>query len=512
MLRNNVKSSSGDVECFEITLERENGVYYAGEVVCGKVKLITKKPINSRGVRIRLRGEGYVHWHTGSGDNRTDFEGNKIYEEHRYTMFGNYFNTSTLNNAGTNAIFGSANGDGIMYIPCHDHEDLRLIVRVMDYDFGKRDDLLGEIYLDTRQLVSSGTAQSFPLKRFGRAEKGEVTLSARIVPMNALFPSSASGTGSKEYSSICELRTHQATGLRNAEWFGGKNDVYVQAYRPPKEDVNENKALPPPETNTVIPVGTMEFPFSFPIRLDAPGTAELNVGDQSYIRYSLYANIDKAWWLDPTVKRVITVLASHPKPVRSLLFPIQYLHSDPVRLASCRCFSFCTSLGTITADALLRRQVFASGELLDLSTTIENRTKSAVTVTISLVTTIQARNTRFKKCSMNTYHKSTPIYTGTISANEPFRFEGLERKARIPVASPTFLGASGMATALHEPLVFTYDIGINVRPPGMCSSSYDILLPVYVQMSLLCVCLYCVCAYIQCIRVCIVYVSRVYIV
>ena len=93
-----------------------------------------------------------------------------------------------------------------------------LAVRVMDYDWGKRDDMLGECVVRLGELMSQtilagGQPVSMPLYRKGRGgEFGEVTLSA-----------------ARGAAGLVVLRCHQATGLRKGDWFG-KNDVYVQAY------------------------------------------------------------------------------------------------------------------------------------------------------------------------------------------------------------------------------------------------------------------------------------------
>lgn len=384
----NVEFGKADmsVSSFEIDLERASGVYYAGEVVRGTVKLVTTKDIKTRGVRVRYQGLGHMHFHTGSGDNRNDYDGLKVYEEQRYTMFGNYFNTSILYEAGEDANFGSASGDGTMYIPCNENDRLEMIVRVMDFDFGKKDDLLGEIVLNVTDLAAKGNTETFSLQRKGKPEKGNVTLSAKIFPMHALFPASPSNAQGpvSGYSAICELRAHRATGLRKAD-FIGKNDVYVQAYRVPNSTVDQNKVLPEPDRTTTLPAGTLVFPFAFPIRVDAPGSAEMRVCDWAFIRYNLYANIDIAWWKDPSVKRTITVIASRPLPPPKLLYPIEYKCLEPVLMSTCCCFPWCTRVGSVTLDARLGRQVFASGERLDFSALLHNSTSQQLTVSVEVV-------------------------------------------------------------------------------------------------------------------------------
>lgn len=419
-----------------------------------------------------------MHFHTGSGDDRHDYEGSKIFEEHRYTMFGNYFNTTILDEAGADAYFGSASGDGIMYIPCNDAERLDMIIRVMDYDFGKRDDLLGETVVDVSELAASGAERSYPLTRNGKAEKAEVTLRARLLPTGVLFPapSRSGGTDLQQHSTICELRAVKATGLRKADFFG-KNDVYVQAYRVGPQGVDRSKALPGPDTKAVLPAGMMVFPFAFPIRPDAPGTAELQVGDWASIRYTLYANIDKAWWMDPCVKRGITVIAARPRPPPSLLFPIEYADPSPVRMSSSCCFPSWTSLGTAALRARLSRQTFASGEPLELTASLLNDASSPLVVTVALVRWALLSTTQKKFHHQQMFKTAIPIYQESVDAGGAWTFDGVRRNMRFPPAYPSFFGASGIATASREPVTFTYALSVTVAPPGMCAKAHTVQFP-----------------------------------
>eukprot|EP00980_Cylindrotheca_fusiformis_P015099 scaffold4166_cov95-Cylindrotheca_fusiformis.AAC.1 len=218
---------------FAIELERQNGIYYAGEVVRGTVKLRCGSAVKCRSVSVQFNGQAKIHWHTGSGDDRSDYDGNTLFEDQRYTIRGNFYKTGLLDNAGENAYFDKIHNLGVIQIPCSSQEtqQLQLIVRVMDYDWGRKDDLLGEVLLDVPALAKSGEKQSFPLTREGRSEKGEATMSAKYMPYDALFPTTSqsgtkiSGDIHQDYCLI--LHIHQATGLRKADW-AGKNDVYVQ--------------------------------------------------------------------------------------------------------------------------------------------------------------------------------------------------------------------------------------------------------------------------------------------
>mmetsp|Transcript_14699 Transcript_14699/g.24493 ORF Transcript_14699/g.24493 Transcript_14699/m.24493 type:complete len:757 (-) Transcript_14699:1513-3783(-) len=471
------KTVSG-VDTFQIQLNRASGVYYAGEVVKGTVKLVTSKDIKTRGVRLRLQGQANIHWHTGSGDNRNDYDGQKIFEEHRCTMFGNYFNTSLLDEVGEDAKFGFANGDGIMYIPCSANEKLELIVRVMDYDFGKRDDLLGEIVVDTNALVSSETAQSFPLQRKGNPEKGEVTLSAKIVPLGSLFES-ASSHQRNAHDSILMLRCHQATGLRKADWIG-KNDVYVQAYRQPEGGINQSVAFPPPDKNATLPAGVLEFPFSFQLRSDAPATAELRAGDWAYIRYTLYANIDIAWWSDPSVRIAITVLnPMRPLPPPSLLYPVEH-KGEPVKIASCLCFP-CLSTGDVTVDVWLSRQVFAPGERMSFRATVLNNTPKPIDVAIELRQCVVLATTGRHECSCHTSREFL-LVGDSVDPQDTWNYDCANREAlHVPAVYPSFFGATGMISARREPLKFSYMLRVKAQAIGTCPSSCKVDVPIIIS-------------------------------
>ena len=98
---------------FAITLDRPSGVYYAGEVITGELTLRANGEA-CRSVLLSCVGKASVHWHTGSGDNRKDFDGKKLFMESERTLWGNFYRTTVLDNAGSDAQFGGAFGDGDM--------------------------------------------------------------------------------------------------------------------------------------------------------------------------------------------------------------------------------------------------------------------------------------------------------------------------------------------------------------------------------------------------------------
>ena len=88
---------------YRIELERQNGVFWAGEKVRGTLVLHTSQPIICRAVRIRWNCCSVCHWHSGSGDDRNDYHGSLDYGSSKQTLFGNFFPTTVLDEAGASA-------------------------------------------------------------------------------------------------------------------------------------------------------------------------------------------------------------------------------------------------------------------------------------------------------------------------------------------------------------------------------------------------------------------------
>jgi hypothetical protein len=133
---------------FQIQItNRDNGIFWAGETIEGFVLLTMSSPVICRGVKIKLQGEGYCYWETGAGDNKREYSGHRSYASCRQTLVGNFFPTECLDNAGQAAFWDQETGGGDMNVPIEDGNwaDIALAVRVMDYDWGKKDDLLGDV-------------------------------------------------------------------------------------------------------------------------------------------------------------------------------------------------------------------------------------------------------------------------------------------------------------------------------------------------------------------------------
>jgi len=183
-----------------------------------------------------------------------------------------------------------------MHVPCTlakgeetSPSALPLFIRVMDYDWGKKDDLCGEVVVDAKRLAKHGDAVSLPLWRKGKLGKGVITLSARLIPYvaSSVVSDNMRDAVLPNHSHILLLTVWQATDLRKADWFG-KNDVYIQAYFPEPEDAMEYRGrtwsdwihtgatpkLPEPTKKTSLPPGWSSFPFFLQIPPECPGSAE----------------------------------------------------------------------------------------------------------------------------------------------------------------------------------------------------------------------------------------------
>ena len=72
---------------YAIALDNDSGCFSPGDEVTGRLIIETNRPIKCRGISIRLEGAGVGHWHTGSGDDRTDYHAEKIYVSKRTTVY-----------------------------------------------------------------------------------------------------------------------------------------------------------------------------------------------------------------------------------------------------------------------------------------------------------------------------------------------------------------------------------------------------------------------------------------
>jgi len=463
---------------YQIQLDRPNGVYVSGEDVTGTLHLTVGSDINCRGVRLKLSGSGYVHWHTGSGDDRNDYYGRKEYVSKSMTVLGNFHRTTCIPEAGENAFFDPNNGGGEIIIPLDDGKvdnDFVLAVRSMDYDFGRKDDLLGEtlVHVARDLLATPGVKKSFNLRRKGsfvssnNNVQSEVTLSAHVEELIGKY--------------FLRLTCYQTTGLRKADFFG-KNDVYVQCYRV-APGTDESVALPQPQKNFTMPAGsTYSIPFSMKLPLKyLPSSFSTNYGDSCYVNYSMYSNIDIALWRDPSTRRYITVLSSElPSP--SLFGPMLRPVTAPQTIYGCDCCCFtCCEKGNAAFRAAIDKTYLAPGDAIFITAFAENNTEDPCGFVVSLKqeATMQAhQRSRRVPIEYKLVEETVPP-GGTLewSATNP-------KMAIIPAVPPTFQAGRATAATGHrnwrDPLSWYYVISVKMDMPGFFATDIYWNVPVTV--------------------------------
>ena len=459
----------------EIVLDRNPPIYYAGEVVKGSLTVTPDKNEVCRSLLVELKGKARVHWHTGGGDNRNDYYGTKIFLQCQRTLWGNFYRSACLDEAGEDANFGAAVGDGTMFIPCLSNEGsnggpMRLIVRICDYDWGKKDDNIGEIVIDAKEVAMKNDAVTYNLTRNGKPEKGTITLAGRFVPSSAVTPDQRYGKPKNnvtraESSEFFILTILKCNGLRKADWVG-KNDIYVQVWRSPNDMPNPplpGKKIPDPSNKITLPNGSTEFKFAFPTRADSPGSVSVPLGDYAYIAYYIYAKIDKRFKRDPSLKMPIIILPSRPLPLPQLLAPIQNKTDDlPIYSSKCCCFAW-NSAGTVSIKLKLRRSAYAPGETIDMDgSQVTNDSTLQITVRAVLKQEVKLSTTGIIQRSTSGIYRF-PLFEASCAPQSSFVLHGLG--ANIPALPPSFFGAKGLTAAGNpaEPLTFTYLLSVQAK-------------------------------------------------
>lgn len=69
------------------------------------------------------------------------------------------------------------------------------------------------------------------------------------------------------------------------------------------------------------------------------------------------------------------------------------------------------------------------------------------------------------------------LFTETVAPQQDWQFDGADREVRVPPLSPSFFGARGMATALRDPVQFTYELVVSAGVEGTCVFRKSVGLP-----------------------------------
>jgi hypothetical protein len=357
---------------------------------------------------------------------------------------------------------------------------MKIIVRVCDYDWGKKDDNIGEIIIDARELALSNEPKTYNLTRNGKQEKGNITLIADFIPTIALTPTLDQSSNDTSEETLM-LKVLKANNLRKADWFSG-NDVYIQVWRAPEGfplPPPPGKKLPEPSKSVKLPNKSMTWRFAFPTRADAPGSAILNAGDRAFVAYYVKAEIDKKSWKNPSLKVPITIIPTRPAPTPALLLPFNVQHEEQIKKVKLCCFS-CGEAGPVMIKFQVDRRAYAPGEIVDLAnseifnnSSIHVRARVVLHQHIALSTTSKALERRFHaKHRLQLGHK-------IVAPHSEVNLDDL--KIIIPAVPPSFFGSKGSAIAFREPLMYTYVLSLQ----GKAESGHKVKIDIPILISAL---------------------------
>ena len=339
-----------------------------------------------------------------------------------------------------------------------------LAVRVMDYDWGKRDDILGECVVRLGDLLARDGDQSHgpealvstPLCRKGKSgDLGEVTLSAARDATTGLIV----------------VRCHRATGLRKADW-GGKNDVYVQAYVVDASADPAAHALPEADKNVELPAGRFEkvFGFTIPVIDDLPPSLEgpVSGADYAYVRYSVYSNIDVKMRLDPSTRRPITLLTRGARlPPPAAYAPVVRGPAEAQIIYKCPCCVSCglgCAQGTAQFQACVSQAAVSVGDAVYVAAQVTNSTDITAKFHVDLVTKIRIDkgNGQVRNCRRPHRLGGVKRLPGPATIN--FGTPEAPVALKIPSVPPPFAGGSSG----YDPLTWAYALRLTIDiPDGM---------------------------------------------
>ena len=336
-----------------------------------------------------------------------------------------------------------------------------LAVRVMDYDWGKRDDILGECVVRLGDLLARDGDQSHgpealvstPLCRKGKSgDLGEVTLSAaRDATTGGIV-----------------VRCHRATGLRKADWGYDKNDVYVQAYAVDASADPAAHALPEADKNVELPAGRFEkvFGFTIPTIDNLPPSLEgpVSGADYAYVRYSVYSNIDVKMRLDPSTRRPITLLTRGARlPPPAAYAPVVRGPAEAQIIYKCPCCVSCglgCARGTAQFQACVSQAAVSVGDVVYVAAQATNSTEIEATFHVDLLTKIRItrRNGSSRNCRRP--HRLGGV---ALPGNSTINFGTPDAPValKIPSVPPPFAGSSG-----YDPLTWAYALRLTIDMPG----------------------------------------------
>lgn len=303
-------------------------------------------------------------------------------------MWGAVFSTAPVMNAGSNCVWGSswAPSEGHVVVPLRATRGSLVALRVLDYDFGQKDDVLGECLLDVDALLAApGQLVSVPLwRRQGltrsyapqlvHGQPSMLQLCALPEPADAAALRGEWAQGARRVR-FCLV---SASNLRSGDVLSS-NDVYCKLWEPFGE-AHQGSPLPEPPAKVVMPqANQLSFPFTFQLPANMPSTLE-GVPDLDYgfMRCSVYAHIDIAWRRNPSVRAFVNIVQPVTASLPRLLMPVCAADTKPMFGVHCGCCCECClecfgagccenksdPLGDVVLEVALARAGMAPGELV----------------------------------------------------------------------------------------------------------------------------------------------------
>jgi hypothetical protein len=422
-----------------IKLDREDKIYYPGEIVSGIV--ILSVPAVTKcvgGVYLDFTARAATAWILEEDENgetpKKVMSGETVFHHEIRTITGKTYQTGSFSTNGLKdgpideAIdYDQLPGSGILYIPCHTSNK-----NAMKFKLEANG---GEAVIHISKLVEKpDERQTFYLtSKVGNMQNGSVILSAKFEAYVTLYPNALDDTS--EFEMCLVFRVHRLRGVKK-----GTKDMRVLVHDwTDLPEMRFDRSSHNDVTLDIVPENV--YPFSFQLRNDAPGSASWKVGtDTASVSYSLKAFVDlhKKFSVSGVY---FTVLANRPLPRPSLMSPYKMETGDQPLHNACNCFCWPRRISyTVSIKLHIARLVYAPGEMLDLTgSTVVNNSEISQRVQIVLRAFIDQYNGQKKKHCMaldRVLFETIISEKKTIILTNLREFEGI----RVPAVYPSYAG------------------------------------------------------------------------
>jgi hypothetical protein len=434
-----------------VELERENRVYYPGDVVKGLVRLkvpVQEEPTRCHGVYLVFHSIASVFWEDNSGDSTIIRRGQTVFQQYRRTLTGCY-------TTGLVPTLSSAPGAGTVLLPVTASQLLVVLVRP-----GRLNKLivLGQANVDVHTLLqSTAEPRDYPLVLKGKVTQ-TVSLSGQM-EREPLDPNSDDNNNNADPLLHLRIDVREVKGMpKSVVMQRATVRIYILTEGEDPPDVTTN------DMKTVLRVGETVFPFCFQLRNDAPGTGIWKVHGSATVLHVTEALVDmrtKHPWEVPGAMQILTVVPNRPLPLEELLSPYQTEILDQ-QLHNCHCCGFrsCKLDGLLSIRLSLGRLAYAPGELVDLTNSqVKNDTSSTLPLQVILRCHIERR----ANLVCNKVRLDMVLLVSEIHGNQSVSLRNLGQ-VRIPAVYPAFDGgvSEPYTWELYACLKWSYTIEIRV--------------------------------------------------